>query len=45
MALSNLRHRRAVTTHLAHHSKLLGIRPTTPTFNRTQKITPHATLT
>jgi hypothetical protein len=45
MALRNLRHRSAVTTHLANHGKLLGIRPTPPTLNRTQNITAHADLT
>ena len=34
-----------MTTHLANHGELLGIRPTTPTLNRIQNITAHATLT
>ena len=45
MALRNLRHRCAVTTHLANNGKRPGIRPTTPTLNRTQNITAHAALT
>ena len=45
VTLCNLRHRSAVTTHFAHHGKLLGIRPATPTLNRTQNITSHAALT
>lgn len=45
VALRNLRNRSAVTTHLANHRKLLGIRSLTPTLNRTQNITSHAALT
>ena len=45
VALRDLRHRGAVPTHLAQHGKLPGIRPATPTLNRTRNITAHAALT